>query len=55
MVSTFSCVEFSSKNVMLNFSRFSGGIGFRILVSEVFVGGRDLAINVLCEMCSITG
>ena len=55
MVSAFSCVEFSSKNVMLNLSRFSGGIGFRILVGEVFVEGRDMAISVLCGMCSITG
>ena len=55
MVSAFGCVEFFSKNVMLNFSRFSGGIGFRILVGEVFVGGRDLAISVLCGMCNITG
>ena len=55
MVSAFNCVEFSSKNVMLNFSRFSGGIGFSILVGEVFVGGGGLAISVLCEMCNMIG
>jgi hypothetical protein len=32
---------------MLNFSMFSGGIGFSILVGDVFVGGGDLAIRVL--------
>ena len=32
-------VDFSSKNVMLNFSMFSGGIGFSILIGGVFVGG----------------
>ena len=47
MVRAFICVEFSSKNVMLNFSIFSGGIGFRILVCDVFVGSRGLAIRVL--------
>ena len=38
MVKAFICVEFSSKNVMLNFSMFSGGIGLSIRVGEVFVG-----------------
>ena len=33
------CAEFSSKNVMLNFLMFSGGIGFSILVGGVFVEG----------------
>ena len=40
---------------MLNFSMFSGGIGFSILVGEVFVGGRGLAISVLCGICITTG
>ena len=47
-MSAFSCVEFSSKNVILKFSRFSGGIGFNILVGEMFVGDESLAISVLC-------
>ena len=55
MVSFLSWVEFSSNNVMLNFFRFSGGIGFNILVGEVFVEGRGLAISVFCGMCNVTG
>ena len=35
LVSSFICVRFLSKNSILNISRFSGGIGFNILV----VGG----------------
>ena len=38
MVRAFICTEFSSKNVVLNFSMFSGDIGFNILVGRVFVG-----------------
>ena len=38
MVRVFIWAEFSSKNVMLNFLIFSGGIGFSILVGDVFVG-----------------
>ena len=49
------CIEFSSKNVVLNFSMFSGGIGFGILVDEVFWRGGALAISVLCGMCNIIG
>ena len=45
-MSAFICVEFSSKNIMLNFSRFSGGTGFSILVGGEFVGGGGLAISV---------
>ena len=55
MVRAFIRAEFSSKNVMLNFSMFSGGIGFSILVGEVFVGDEGLAISVLCGICSMTG
>ena len=55
MVSSINCVEFSSKNVMLNFSRFSGGIGFSILFGDVFAGGGGLAISVLYGMCKVTG
>ena len=39
-------MEFSSKNSMLNFSKFSGGIGFSILVGVIFAGGGDLAISI---------
>ena len=55
MVSVLICVEFSSKNVVLKFSRFYGGIGFSILAGEVFVGSGSLAISVLCGICSMTG
>ena len=51
----FICVEFSSKNVMLNFLRFSGGMGLRILSGEGLCGDGDLAIRVLGGMCSMTG
>ena len=55
MVRVLIWAEFSSKNVMLNFSIFSGGIGFSILVGDVFVVGGVLAIRVLWGMCSVTG
>ena len=55
MVSSFSCMDFISKNAMLIFSRFYGGIGFSIPVGEVFVGGASLAISVLCGICRVTG
>ena len=32
VIKALICMEFSSKNVILKFSRLSGGIGFRILV-----------------------
>ena len=54
-MSAFICVDFSSKNVTLNFSRFSGGIGFSILICEVFMGDGGLAISVLCGICNMTG
>ena len=55
MVRAFICAEFSSKNVVLSFMMFSGGIGFSILVGELFVGRGGLAISVLCGICSTTG
>ena len=55
VVRTFIYTEFFSKNVMLNFSIFSGGIGFSILVGDVFVGGGGLAIRVLWGTCNTTG
>ena len=39
LVSSFSCVKFASKNPILNFSKFSGGIGLSILVGVIFAGG----------------
>ena len=55
MVRQFICAAFSSKNVMLNFSMFSGGMGFSILVGDVLVDGGGLAIRVLWGICSATG
>ena len=51
VVRALICAEFSSKNSILNFSMFSGGIGFSILVGAIFVGGGGLAISVLCGIC----
>ena len=48
-------MEFSSKNVILNFSMFSGGIGLSILVGDVLVEGGGLAMRVLWGICSTTG
>ena len=39
----------------VEFLMFSGGIGFSILVGDVFVGGGGLAIRVLWGICSTTG
>ena len=55
MVRVFICAKFSSKKVMLNFSVFSGGIGFSILIGDVFVESGGLAIRVLWGIWSITG
>jgi len=55
VVRPFICAEFSSKNVILNFSMFSSGIGFNILVGDVSVRGAGLAIRVLWGICNITG
>ena len=55
VVRLFISVEFSSKNAMLNFSRFSGGMGLRIRSGEVLRGGVDRAISVLNGMWSMTG
>ena len=41
-------MEFSSNNLISNISRFSGGIGFRILVCVLLLGVMDLASNMLC-------
>ena len=49
------CVEFSSKNLILNFSRFLGGIGFRILVCIMLLESMGLASNVLCGICKVIG
>ena len=55
VVMTFICAEFSPNNVILNFSMFSGSIGFSILVGDMFVRDGGLAIRVLWEICSTTG
>ena len=39
-------MAFSSKNSMLNFSKFSGEIGFSVLVGVIFAGGGGLAISM---------
>ena len=38
LVKALICMEFSSKNLILNFSRFSGGIGFSILFCVTLLG-----------------
>ena len=48
-------MEFSSKNFMLNFSKFFGGIGFSIPVGVIITGGGGLAINMFWGMCKVTG
>ena len=55
VVRAFICAEFSSKNVMLNFSRFSGGMGLSIRSSGGLVGGGGLAINVFGGIRNMTG
>ena len=55
LVSSFICVRFLSKKSMLNISRFSGGIGFNILVVGVVVGIGGLAMSRFCGMCRVTG
>jgi hypothetical protein len=55
LVSLFSCLEFSSNNSMLNFSKFSDGIGFNFLVGVIFSGCGGLAISMFWGMCKVTG
>ena len=47
-------MEHVSKNSILNFSKFSGRIGFSILVDVIFVGSKGLAISVFRGMCRVT-
>ena len=54
LVSSFSRVEFASKNSILNFSKFSGGIGFSILVGIIFARGGGLAMSMFWGMCKMT-
>ena len=54
-VSSLIWSEFSSKNSVLNFSIFSCGMGFRILVGLSVIVGMYRAISVFCGMCSDTG
>ena len=53
-MSSFICGAFSSMYSILNFSMFSCGMGFSILV-VVFVIGMGLANKVFVGICSITG
>ena len=55
LVSSFTCVVFASKNSILNFSKFSGGIGFNILIGVIFTGFSGLAISRFWGMCKVTG
>ena len=41
------CMEFFPKNLILNFTRFSGGIGFRILVCIMLLEGIGFLSSVL--------
>ena len=53
-MSSFICSAFSSKYSILNFSMFSCGMGFRILV-VLFVIGMGLASKVFGGMYNVTG
>ena len=55
LVRSFICVEFASKNSILNCSKFYGGIGFSILVVEIYAGGGGLAMSMFWGMCRVTG
>ena len=54
-VTLFNWSAFSSKNIILNFSKFSWGIGFIILVVQVVGSGGCLASNLFGGMCKIIG
>ena len=54
LVSSLSCVEFASKNSILNVSKFFGGIGFNILIGVIFMGGGGLAMSMFWGMCRVT-
>ena len=55
LVSSFSCVEFASKNFILNCSKFSSRIGFSIQVGVIYAGGGGLAMSMFWGMCKVTG
>ena len=55
MVILFNWIAFSSKNIVLNFSKFSSGIGFIILVVRVVGGGGCLASSLFGGMYKIIG
>ena len=55
MVILFNWIAFSSKHIVLNFSKFSWGIGFIILVVQVVGSGGCLANNLFGGMCKIIG
>ena len=49
----FNWIAFSSKNLVLNFSKFSCWIGFIIIVVRVIGGGGCWAISLFCGMHKI--
>ena len=55
VVIVFSTIAFSSKNMVLNCSTVSGGIGFIILVGQVVGGDGHLASSMFCGMFKIIG
>ena len=55
LVRSLIWVAFSSKNSVLNFSIFVGGMGLSILGVLSVAGGMQRAIRVLGGMCSVTG
>ena len=55
VISSFSCIAFSSKNSVLKFSMFAGGMGFNILGGFSIIVGKRRAIRVLSGMCNVTG
>lgn len=55
VVRFFNCIEFSSKNFVLNFSIFSVGIGFNICGGLFSKGGGGRANRLLRRMCRYIG
>ena len=55
LVSSLICSAFSSKNVVLNVSMFSCGMGFSILGGLSIVGGVQRVNSVFGGMCSVIG
>ena len=51
----FNWIAFSSKNIVLNFSKFFWGMRFIILVVRVVGGGGCIASSLFGGMCKIIG